>query len=54
MDIKDSLKSLVSEIEDLLTEAEDSDEITDEDTRAEIIDSLEDAQSCVADAILCF
>lgn len=53
MAIKDSLKTLLSEVDDLLTEVEDSDELDDEDVRAEIIDYLDEAENNVADAILC-
>lgn len=53
-DIKDMLKALIAEVEDAITEVEDSDEIGDEDVRANAIDSLEEASSSVAEALTNF
>lgn len=53
-EIKDTLKALIAEVEDAITEVEDSDEIGDEDVRANAIDSLEEASASVAEALTNF
>lgn len=50
-DIKEQLKSIAMSIDDLITDVESSDQI-DEDSRAEIIEHLEDSMSFIADAML--
>lgn len=52
IDLKDTINAVFSHLEDVIVEAEDSDQIVDEDVRADLIEALEEAQSSLADALL--